>query len=216
MLKSAYCGLCTVVFAYTLAENVRERPDGIIIASIFIVLLIVSSVASRYQRSTELRVKKCEFVDKESAKIWDSLRESRVNLVSVSTLDPDYRADLRERIKSYYKLKGPITFVYVSLLDDRSDFYEQLRMQIEHDNGDYLVKVSGANVIANTVAYVSIVLRADNVILRLSRERRPLTQVTKYLLFGTGEIGLMVHEILLSYWKGRPQSERPLLFLMTG
>ena len=46
----------TVVFAYTTITNVFERPEGIKIASLFIVTIIVMSLVSRALRSTELRV----------------------------------------------------------------------------------------------------------------------------------------------------------------
>jgi len=96
LLKAFYFGICSLAFAHTLAFNLKERPDGIIIASIFIVLLIASSLASRYQRSTELRVQTCEFADSEAQRIWESLRTSGVNLVSVSTLDAAYRDSVRK------------------------------------------------------------------------------------------------------------------------
>ena len=46
----------TLVFAYTFVDNVFERPDGIIISSIFILSMLVISAISRYQRATEFRV----------------------------------------------------------------------------------------------------------------------------------------------------------------
>ena len=118
-------------------------------------------------------------------------------------------------VARYYKLSGPLTFVHVSLLDDRSEFYEQLRVKIVPEDRVFVVTVTRANVVANTVAYISLVLRAKNGILQLSRRGHPLSQILKYLLFGTGEVGLMVHEILLEHWKQRPEAERPRLFLVS-
>ena len=48
--------ILTIVFIYTTAVNIVERPEGIKIASIFIVLIVVTSLISRVMRSTELRV----------------------------------------------------------------------------------------------------------------------------------------------------------------
>ena len=48
--------LITVIFIYTTVTNVIERPDGVQIASWFIVTIIVTSLISRVLRSTELRV----------------------------------------------------------------------------------------------------------------------------------------------------------------
>jgi len=46
----------TIVFAYTTITNVFERPEGIKIASLFILTIIAMSLVSRALRSTELRV----------------------------------------------------------------------------------------------------------------------------------------------------------------
>src|SRR5829696_3509257 len=48
-------GLVTLIFLYTLVANIFERPDGIKIASFFIVAIVVVSLASRVRRSLELR-----------------------------------------------------------------------------------------------------------------------------------------------------------------
>src|SRR5512134_2421727 len=50
--------LMTIVFAYTLVTNVHERPEGIKIASIFVVSIVATSMFSRAIRSTELRITK--------------------------------------------------------------------------------------------------------------------------------------------------------------
>ena len=50
----------TVIFVYTTVVNIVERPEGIKIASFFIVTIIVTSLVSRVMRSTELRVQGIE------------------------------------------------------------------------------------------------------------------------------------------------------------
>ena len=49
-------GLISLVFIYTTVVNIIERPEGIKIASFFILTIIVTSLVSRALRSTELRV----------------------------------------------------------------------------------------------------------------------------------------------------------------
>ncbi len=56
-----YAGIVSLIFAYTLVDNVIERPDGIIIASVFIFIIIATSALSRYRRATELRVSGVNF-----------------------------------------------------------------------------------------------------------------------------------------------------------
>ncbi len=215
-IKSLYYWLCAAIFAYTLAVNIKERPDGIIIATIFITLLILTSAVSRYFRSTELRVRKCEFCDEESKELWDKLADQNPNIVPIVTLDKAYRSEIRAKIEKHYKISGPLTFLHVELLDDRSDFYEQLEVEVKRGPAENLIIVRNANVIANTIAYVSIRLKAKNIILGLAAEKSPLVQALYYVSFGTGEVGLMVYEILTSYWKERAETERPTLFLMAG
>ena len=53
-------GAITLVFVYTTVVNIVERPDGVKIASWFIVTIIVTSLVSRVLRSTELRVQAVE------------------------------------------------------------------------------------------------------------------------------------------------------------
>ena len=54
--------LITIVFGYTTVANIFERPDGIKIASFFIVAIVVASFISRALRSTEVRIEQIELV----------------------------------------------------------------------------------------------------------------------------------------------------------
>ena len=66
--------LIMIVFFYTTAANMIERPDGIKIASWFILAIVLASFGSRLKRSTELRFKAFEFADINSRFLWDSLK----------------------------------------------------------------------------------------------------------------------------------------------
>ena len=67
-------GEFAIITASLTAANMIERPDGIKIASWFIVALLVASFGSRLKRSTELRFQTFRFVDAHSQFLWDSLR----------------------------------------------------------------------------------------------------------------------------------------------
>jgi hypothetical protein len=54
--RAALFTAITVVFAYTSITNMIERPEGIKIAAVFILSIVLSSLVSRALRSTELRV----------------------------------------------------------------------------------------------------------------------------------------------------------------
>jgi hypothetical protein len=61
-----YTGILCLVFAYTLADNCLERPDGLIIGTVFTVLLILGCAVSRSIRSVEFRIPYGYFADVES------------------------------------------------------------------------------------------------------------------------------------------------------
>src|SRR6185503_10929326 len=52
-----------ILFAYTTIQNIHERPEGIKIASFFILAIVVASLFSRVWRTTELRVDRVELDD---------------------------------------------------------------------------------------------------------------------------------------------------------
>src|SRR5581483_3762333 len=52
--------LIAAVFVYTTITNIFERPEGIKIASVFILVIVATSLISRVLRSTELRVRGVE------------------------------------------------------------------------------------------------------------------------------------------------------------
>ncbi len=212
---SLYCWLVTIVFAYTTAANIVERPDGIIIATFFILFILTVSGVSRYVRSTELRVPGVSFIDPESEELWNSMLGKSVNLVPIRSLDARIRRARTTKIRSHYKLTGPIAFLHVSLLDNRSEFLSPLCLKVTKDDNTYLLEASQAVAIANAVAYVSESLHPASVVLGLSRQN-VMRQAFRYFLLGEGETALMVYNILQKYWESTPQEdERPLLFLMS-
>lgn len=214
-LMSLYCWAITLVFLYTLVDNSVERPDGLIIGSIFIVLMLTVSAVSRIMRSTEFRVSKMYFDDVKSAALGRAMVGKKVHMVPLRTQTPEARQGKREEIRKYYTAAGPLAFVNVELVDNRSEFAMPLEISIEKEGDDYLVNVYGAIAIANTLAYLSEMVDPISIFVGLTRQSL-MQQAFRYLLFGEGETGLMVYTILLKYWEWTPEDDvRPLIFLMS-
>jgi len=214
-LLSAYGWLVVLVFTYTTLTNMRERPDGIIIASCFIVFILIVSGVSRYWRATELRVGGYRFTDPESERLWNMIAGKGMNIVPVPSLDPEIRNGHAENIRKYYNVEGSLVFVHVTLLDNRSEFLSPLLVSVRHEDGQYLVQASQAVATANALAYLSQELRPAAIYLGLSRLNL-MRQSFRYVLLGEGETGLMVYTILQHLWESaRASEERPRLFLMS-
>jgi len=214
-LLSSYCWAVAAVFSYTLIDNIFVRPDGLIIASVFIGITILVGAISRYRRATELRVANIAFTDEESENLWHQITGKKVNLATVRTFSEEVRKRKNADLRKHYAVDGPIAFLNVELLDNRSEFIADLKVHVRKEDGNYLVKVSQALAIANTVAYISELIDPVRLFLGLSRQNL-ISQALRYLLLGEGETGLMVYTILIKYWEWTPEEDiRPLIFLMS-
>lgn len=218
-IKSLLFGLFFIlvglVFIFTLVDNVLVRPDGVVIASVFIVAIVVASAVSRYLRSTELRVADVSFVDDESADLWKSLVGKKVHLVPLRGTSETARARKAKELRQHYAVKGPLAFIHVSLMDNRSEFLSSLRVKVVQDGHNYVIRVRGAIAVANTIAYISELIDPIGIFLGLTRENL-MTQALRYFFWGEGETGVMVYTILLRYWEWTPEDDvRPLIFLMS-
>lgn len=214
-LGSLYFWVITAIFAFTLGDNVIERPDGVIIATCFIVFVLTVSAFSRWRRAMELRVEDYELVDAESLRHWEEIRGKRVHLIPIAFYSPDHIRSKVSRIRHYYRAEGPIAFLFVRLLDDRSEFTSKLQIKVEHRDDAYYISVTGAVAIANTIAWVSEQIDPISIYLTLTR-KNAMTQAFKHLLWGEGEIGILVYSILVRYWESTPEDDvRPRIFLMS-
>jgi hypothetical protein len=216
ILLVGYYFLVSVVFVFTLGDNVLARPDGIIIATTFILLLLLASAISRSVRSTEMRVLEVQFVDQESAELWNSITGKKVNLLphhGSTVLD---RSELEEKIRKHYVLTGPLAFLHVHLQDNRSEFLSTLRLSVRRDAQHYVIEVHGAVAIANAVAYLCELLDPISILLGLTNKNL-MKQSVSYLFWGEGETALMAYTILVRYWEWTKRTtERPRVFLMSG
>ena len=207
--------MVALVFLYTLIDNVKERPDGLIIGGVFILTILVISAVSRYRRATELRVTSTTFADAESETLWALMKGKKVNLAPVRELTREGCNRKAAEIRQYYKVTGPLGFVHVTLLDNRSEFSSPLVIRVTAEGEDFIIEVSGANALANTIAYLSELLDPLSIFLGLTR-RNLMDQAFRFLTFGEGETGLLVYTILLKHWDATPEDDvRPLIFIMS-
>lgn len=210
-----YTGTFCIVFLYTLADNCLQRPDGLIIGTVLTLLLISVCGLSRSIRSVELRIPHGYFSDVESWRLGPELRGKKVHLVPVPSASADVRRKKKAMIAKHYQVHGPFLFLHVNLLDNRSVFSAPFEVTLAREGDDYVGEAFGAVAIANAIAYVSEAIDPISVFIGLTR-RDLMSQSIRYLVFGEGEIGLMVYKILLRYWQWTPEEDvRPLIFLMS-
>ena len=105
-----YSGLLTLVFAYTLIDNCIERPDGLIIGTVFTLLLMLACGISRSMRSMEFRIPYGFFVDVESWTLGPTLRGKKVHLVPMKSSSAPHATGRRPRSLATSRWTGRSSF----------------------------------------------------------------------------------------------------------
>ena len=122
--------IVALVFAYTTIANIIERPDGVRIAGLFILGIIIVSIVSRVQRSFQLRAS--SVVLDELALDFITSDSDDYGAIRIISNEPDdgsedeYRKKIaQERRDSGIPQRSPVIFLEV-YPDDSSNFEEDL------------------------------------------------------------------------------------------
>lgn len=190
-----------LVFAYTTVQNIHERPEGIKIASFFILAIVVASLVSRVWRSTELRVERIELDDLAR----EFVRKAGVGTIRIiaNRLDTgdalEYEIKEREkRTDNHIPAEEPILFFEVTP-GDASEFSGILQIRGEKVDG-YRVLRTVSPAVPNAIAAFLLFLRNEtgklpHVYFGWS-EGNPLSYLMKYIAFGEGDTAPVTHEVL--------------------
>jgi hypothetical protein len=193
--------LLTVVFGYTTLVNIIERPEGLKIASIFIVVIIVTSLTSRVVRSTELRV---HGVDADAA-AQAFIHEAAVSPVRIIANRPDlgsreeYDHKLREARDSHH-LPPDERVLFVEVRPgDVSAFSDRLEVTGADVDGHHVLRcVSPA--IPNAIAALLLYCRDETGKIPHAyfgwTEGNPIVYLLKFLAFGEGDTAPVTREVL--------------------
>jgi hypothetical protein len=194
-------GLIALVFVYTTVVNIFERPEGIKIASWFIVTIIVTSMISRVLRSTELRIQGVV----PDSKAEEFLRDVGSRPVRLIANRPDlgnpeeYANKLREARESHHlPLDEPVLFLEVRP-GDVSDFHGTLKVMGADVAGHHVLRcVSPA--IPNAIAGLLLFIRDRTGQIPHAyfgwTEGNPLVYLLKFLAFGEGDTAPVTREVL--------------------
>ena len=191
-----------VVFAYTTVTNMVERPEGIKIASLFILGIVVSSLISRAARSTELRVHGFELDGAAQGFIADADRSGAIRIVANR---PDngslreYEDKVREARNSHHLTADDHVLFLEVRPGDASQFTDVLEIQ-GVQVGPYRVLRCESPAIPNAIAALLLHIRDRTGRLPHAyfgwTEGNPITYVLKFLAFGEGDTAPVTREVL--------------------
>ena len=216
--KTALYALIALIFLYTTAINIFERPEGIKIASIFIGAIIAVSLISRIYRTTELRVEEFKFDAKAQEIINDSARGD-IRIIAhhpgARTEEEYRRKELQKRQNNHIPAGDPIVFLEVTVVD-ASDFAGAIVVRGEERHGFKILRVY-ATTVPNAIAALLLHIRdatggMPHAYFSWS-EGNPLLFLVKYLFLGQGDVPPVTHEVLR---EAEPIPERRPMIHVSG
>jgi hypothetical protein len=202
MKAMVYFFVVSLIFIYTTLVNVYERPDGIKIASFFILSIVGVSLVSRIWRMLELRVERVEVSVKALKLIEEATGEDGIIRIipnKPSASDDVYGDEEREARADHGIPAGEKVIFFEVFVSDPSDFSGVLQVDGRRF-GDHLVLRAKGTAVPNTIAAFLLWLRdktgrRPHAYLNWT-EGNPIGYLLKYLLFGVGETAPLTREIL--------------------
>ncbi len=194
-------GAVSVVFIYTTVANSIERPDGLKIAALFILAILVVSFVSRLRRSFELRA---TYIHLDAAAL-DFVSSPEYGSVQIIAHEPlrvaasAYRHKLEHAATVSHLIDSHNVIFMEIIVDDSSDFETALEVRGVLRHGFKILEVHGSNV-PNTIAAVLLHIRdktglMPHIYFRWT-EGNPITNLLKFLFIGEGEIAPVTREVL--------------------
>ena len=193
----------SAVFAYTTVVNVIERPEGVRIAGLFILGILVVSIVSRVQRSFQLRAVSVT-MDAAALDFVNSEAEETGSIRIVAN-EPDDGSEEEYRLKAAQErrdagipMRAAVIFLEVHRADS-SDFEEDLEVTGVVHHGFRVLIVRSGNV-PNTIAAVLLEIRDQTGVVPDVYfewdEGSPISNMLRYLVTGTGEVAPVTREVL--------------------
>jgi hypothetical protein len=200
----------TLIFAYTTLINIKDQPEGLQIAVLFILGIVVISFTSRVIRSTEVRIEKIE-LDENAKRFLDELAVGPIRIVAnrrgTADIEEYQFKEYEKRLDNHIPKEDPILFYEIDL-GDASEFKGTLGIR-GVELGKYRILRTESPAVPNAIAALLLHIRditgkTPHIYFGWS-EGNPILYLIRYLLFGEGDTAPVTREILR---KAEPDPER--------
>lgn len=191
----------TIVFVYTTAMNIWERPEGLKISCMFIFSILLVSFVSRATRSTELRITGVE-LSEAADEIIRSAGNEPIRVIPRKPKAPD-KKDLDRIDRLVREIHGLPPAAKVVFLEvertDASEFAERLRVDGERVYNHCILRARSP-IVANSIAALLIHLenktgRVPHIYFKW-REGNPVANLFRFIFLGEGDVAPLTHEVL--------------------
>jgi len=187
----------TLIFFYTTALNINERPDGLHIATFFIGAILLTSIISRAVRSTELRIREVVF-DSAAKEFLKDDPDQEIRLVAHRPGGDLEKAE-QEALSTHNLHNEYLLFVEVTL-SDASEFKLKQVIVRGEQVGRFRVLKCTSPAIPNAIAALLLHIRNETKkqahIYMGWTEGNPILYVIRFIFLGEGETAPVTREIL--------------------
>jgi len=192
--------LITMVFFFTTGANMVERPDGIKIASWFIIAIVIGSFGSRFKRSTELRFRAFAFTDLNSKFLWDSLKHLEFPVLVPHRPGRRGLVEKEASIRRRHRIPEEIPIVFIEAeLGDPSEFHHSPLMEVRQDEGRFVISLKRCVSIAHAIATIALELshagKPPEIHFGWSDENQLAASIGFFLL-GEGNVPWLVRDLI--------------------
>ncbi|MEU6742714.1 amino acid transporter [Streptosporangium sandarakinum] len=202
-------GIITLIFAYATVANIIERPDGLVIALLFVLAIVITSLISRATRSTELRVTNVT-LDDLARRYLNEAGEIHLIANEPHARDCKEYVDKSREAWELHRLRGAEGPLFLEVtVPDASEFASELHVVGEERHGFRILRMQSPT-IANAIAALLLHLRDQtgkmpHVYFHWAAEGNPIGALLRYLVFGGGDIPPLTREVLR---QAEPDAER--------
>jgi hypothetical protein len=184
----------TAIFVYTTVANIIERPEGLKIATWFIVAIIMSSLVSRVMRSTEIRLEGVHYDETAETFIQEARGRKSLRIIA-------------NRPDSGQREEYPVLFLEVRP-GDASEFTNVLNVRGARVAEFHVLRCTSP-AIPNAIAGLLMDLRDRTDCIPHAyfgwTEGNPMAYLLKFLAFGEGDTAPVCREVLR---QAEPHPER--------
>ncbi|MBP6744013.1 amino acid transporter [bacterium] len=189
--------LITLIFLYTTVVNINERPDGLHIATFFIVAILLTSIISRVLRSTELRIREV-VLDHTAKQFIKDDPDQEIRLVAHRPGGDLEKAE-QEAMTTHNLHNEYLIFVEVTVSDASEFKLKQVVVRGEQVGRFRVLKCTSPaipNAIAALLLHVRDQTKRQAHIYMGWTEGNPILYVIKFIFLGDGETAAVTREIL--------------------
>lgn len=201
--RAIFFGVVSLIFTYTITLTIIERPEGLVIALIFIVMILVVSLYSRVSRSTELRVDRVVVDDCAKALLETAMVDPRpVRFIAnkLNAGDTDEYDEKMAEVQVDNHLADHENRIFLEVeITDASEFETMVEVTSVQVGKHRILRARGSSVPNAIAAFLLHVRDVDAEVPHVYfewSERAPGQNALRFLLAGEGDIPPLTHEIL--------------------